>query len=48
MMFYRLGRFETNVMVAIADGTAGLVGLVLVPNDSIDTPVFSVLHMISM
>jgi hypothetical protein len=32
----------------MADGTAGLVGLVLVPNASIDTPVFSVLHMISM
>jgi hypothetical protein len=48
MMFYWLGRFETNVMVAIADGTAGLVGLELVANASIDTSVFSVLHMISI
>jgi hypothetical protein len=48
MMFYWLGKLDTNVMVAIAEGTAGLVGLVLVPNASIDTPVFSVLHMISI
>ncbi len=34
-------------MVAIADGTAGLVGLVLVPKASMDTPVFSVRHIIS-
>jgi hypothetical protein len=47
-VFYCVGRLDTNVIVAMADGTAGLVGLVLVPNASIDTPVFSVLHMISM
>jgi hypothetical protein len=47
-MFYWLGRFETNVMVAIADGTAGLVGLVLVSKCSRLTAVLVVRHMISM
>ena len=45
---HTVGKLETNVMVAIADGTAGLVGLVLVPKASMETPVFSVRHIISM
>jgi hypothetical protein len=45
--FYSVGRLDTNVIVAMADGTAGLVGLALVPKCSILTPVFSVLHTIS-
>jgi len=48
MMFYWLGRFETNVMVTITDGTTGLVGLVLAAKCSILTPVSVVLHTISM
>ncbi len=47
-VFYCVGRLETKLIVTIADGTAGLVGLVLVPKCSILTPVFSVLHIISM
>ena len=40
--------FETKLIVTMADGTAGRVGLVLVPKASMLTPVFSVLHTISM
>jgi len=47
-MFYWVGRLDTNVMVAIADGTAGLVGLVLVGKCSKLTSVLVVRHMISM
>jgi hypothetical protein len=48
MMFYWLGRLDTNVMVAIADGIAGLVGLVLAGNASRVTSRLVTLPTISM
>ena len=45
---HTVGKLETNVMVTIADGTAGLVGLVLVGNCSKLISVLVVRHMISM
>jgi hypothetical protein len=47
MPYIYVVRFDTKLIVTMADGTAGRVGLVLVPKCSILTPVFSVLHIIS-
>jgi hypothetical protein len=47
-VFYCLGRLDTKLIVTMADGIAGLVGLVPAAYCSIDTPVSVVLHIISI
>jgi hypothetical protein len=45
--YYHVGNADTNESVAMADGTAGRVGLALAGYCSIETPVSVVLHTIS-
>jgi hypothetical protein len=43
---YQVGRLDTKLIVTMADGTAGLVGLALAAYCSIVTPTSVGLHMI--